>query len=117
MNEHLFQFLLVLAGVILGAIVGAVPGAIRGWKKDLIADGAKKQLELSRDAALANEAKERGKLEARLEGLEQDIQGVADMARARFAKLEKKDTAIETLVTGKMPRVSGENEAVASART
>ena len=110
MNEHVFQSLLVLAGVLLAGI----PVGLQRWKRDLIAEGKRKQIEESRDLAITNEAKERGKLEARVDRLKEDIDGVAEMARKRFGKLEKKDTALETFVTGKMPRASGENDAVTS---
>jgi hypothetical protein len=109
-SEHLFQVLLLLAGAVVGTVVGFVPGYVRRMKRELKAEGRREQLDESRDLALTNEAKERGKLERRVDELEGDLQGVADMARARFEKLEKKDTALETFVTGKMPRASGESE-------
>lgn len=103
MNEHTFQFLLVLAGTLFGALAAGLPVWLKGWKRELVAKGKSEQLELSRDAALLNEAKERGKLEARVEKSEKDINGVAKSLSLRIAELESHTTAIEVNVTGKLP--------------
>jgi hypothetical protein len=116
MNEHLFQVILLVAGALVGAIVSEVRSSIKGARRDadrrLRAAEREAKEEGARAIALQEMAKSIGKLELRAGELEEDIHGVAEMARGRFEKLEKKDTALETFVTGKMPRVSGESGAV-----
>jgi hypothetical protein len=115
MSEHLFQVLLLLVGSAVGAIATGTPGWIRRRKKELIAEGARIEKENTRDAAIANETKERGKLEQRVDDVEEDINNVAkgnrilyDALEKRVAAIDKKGSNLEVYVTGKMPRVSGE---------
>jgi phage terminase Nu1 subunit (DNA packaging protein) len=108
MNEHLFQVLLFLGG----ALVAFVPAYIRRRKRELKAEGKREQLEESRDLALTNEAKERGKLEQRIEKLETDLNNVAKATSIRIGNIEKKGAALETFVTGQLPRLSGESGVV-----
>jgi len=105
-----------IAGAIAAAVIGAIPRAWRGFKKD-IGDEA-----LHRDAELKM-AKELGTQSQRITDLAGDLHGVAEMVRKRFEeadkkldrrfeKLKMKDTALETLLTGELPRITDETEAI-----
>lgn len=91
-----------LAIGLVGTGVGMVPGLFRGWRSDrdkLVTD----------QAALANEIAARGHLEAKVERLKDDVDGIASSYRTRIKVLEK----VFEERTGKMPkfdRDSGEQE-------
>jgi len=99
-------------GVIVAAIL-AIPGKWKSWKKE-IADEA-----LHRDAEMKLSL-EVGAQKQRIDDWESDLQGVADMVREqfkklnerlekRFARLEKKDAVIETMLTGEIPKFEGDS--------
>ena len=107
MTDRLFDF----GYVVIGALLASLYPAYRNWRSDAKAEGAA-------SADLQTLAKTVGRLEQRADDQERDIAGVATAGRAlherhekRIVRLEKRDAVMETAVTGKMPRASGENEA------
>lgn len=116
LDPDLKNALYAVVGAVAATIVGAIPSAWKGIRKDIGDEAVRRKTELE----LAQKVGAQGQ---RLDDLEGDIQGVADMVRkrfddlnksldARFEKLKLKDTAIETLLTGELPRITtGELEA------
>jgi hypothetical protein len=103
LNPDVKNALWIVLGAVAATAVGSIPKAWKGLKKE-IGDEA-----VHREAEFAM-AKDIGALGVQLRDLKEDIDGVAKMSRTRFAKLEKKDTALETMLTGELPRITGETE-------
>jgi uncharacterized protein (DUF4213/DUF364 family) len=91
-------------GAAAATAVAAIPTAWKRLRKDIGDEAVRRQTEI----AMAEKLGAQG---VRIDGLQDDLNGVAAMVRKRFEKLEKKDTALETLLTGELPRISGESEA------
>jgi hypothetical protein len=113
LNADAKNVLFTILGAIAATAVGAIPKAWKGWKQD-IGDEA-----LHRDAE-RKMALELGAQSQRIADLMEDLQGVAEMVRLRFekldkrlekrfARLEKEDLALKGFVTKELPKIEDED--------
>lgn len=106
--DHLFDFLFV----VVGAFMASLYPAFRNWRGDVKEEGASAKEQQTMAKAVA-------RLELLAEQHKADIDGVAEANRIlvgrvnkRIDRLKEKGAAIETAVTGRLPRVSGEGEEI-----
>jgi hypothetical protein len=113
LNPDLKNAMFTVLGAIAATAIGAIPKAWKGMRKDIGDEAVRRQQEIL-------EAEKRARVELRVEQLTEDLQGVADMTRIRFekldkrlekrfARLEKEDLALKGFVTKELPKIEDED--------